>query len=185
MGHYFFSCDLNFTWWVAWTTKVKSISCSPHRQPETRMMNSILHFPTWLLNAKCIHLNISLSSQLESMPLPIVNKGPVVLLEGLLLQVHKKQSTLPEMLNLKAGRVRLDIWQVNCKQNLDTVITFSGCFLHLQLMCVHTASWDSNQCVARLTIRASPLFLNVSNIALRIITKTPISHLKMKEKDDL
>lgn len=54
------------TWWVASTTKVKSISCNPHRQPENKNDEQHLTLHTWLLNPKCSHLNIYLNSQLRS-----------------------------------------------------------------------------------------------------------------------
>lgn len=58
------------TWWVASTTKVKSISCNPHRQPENKNDEQHLTLHTWLLNPKCSHLNIYLNSQLQSLSLP-------------------------------------------------------------------------------------------------------------------
>lgn len=67
------------TWWVASTTKVKSISCNPHRQPDNKNEQHLM-LCTWLLNAKCSHLNIYLNSQLQSVLVPTVNKGPVALL---------------------------------------------------------------------------------------------------------
>lgn len=121
------SCHLNATLCFGWTIKVKNISCNPHRQLDNKNGEHLV-LRTWLLNANCRHLNTYLSSQLQSMPLPIVSK--VAVLKGFLFQVPKKHSTLPKMLDLKAVSTRLVIWQVNCQQKFKILPSvFQGVFL--------------------------------------------------------
>lgn len=53
------------------------------------------------------HLDIYFSSQLQSAPLPIVDKGPVELLEEFVFQVPKERGAQPKVRRADRGRSTL------------------------------------------------------------------------------
>ncbi|XP_012310890.1 integrator complex subunit 15 isoform X1 [Aotus nancymaae] len=77
------------------------------------------------------HLDIYFSSQLQSAPLPIVDKGPVELLEEFVFQVPKERSAQPKRLNslqeLQLLEIMCNYFQEQTKDSVRQII-FSSLF---------------------------------------------------------
>ncbi|XP_036752883.2 integrator complex subunit 15 isoform X1 [Manis pentadactyla] len=77
------------------------------------------------------HLDIYFSSQLQSAPLPIVDKGPVELLEEFVFQVPKERGTQPKRLNslqeLQLLEIMCNYFQEQTKDSVRQII-FSSLF---------------------------------------------------------